>query len=763
VKSTLNFRHISLVLILSFLDATVTHARITASLTSLDFGTVGVNATRGPLSVQLFNNGRRSRTISSATSSLPEFAITGPASPLTLSPGGSASIQVTFRPDAAQTFSGQLTVVTDDWRTPTMIFSLSGTGIAGATVMPTITIQPTNQTVAAGQTATFTSGASGTSPLSYQWQKNGTNIIGATSGSYTTPAALTSDNGSSFRVVVSNAAGTAMSSAAILTVNTAPAAGIRLSSTSINFGSSVVGIASSQPLSITNTGTSTLAITQISETGSAFTLSGFSLPLNIAAGQQATIKVGFLPTTVGPVSGNISIVSNAPAPPSSVTLTGTGTGSTLTLGVNPPSLNFGNVTRGTFSALQNVTITNTGNSAVTISQITVSGLGYLLSGGGGTPIALSPSQSITVSTTFNPTSTGSQTGSISIVSNASGSPAMVSLLGNGVAPVTPSWVWGVTTDDPTLNTAQQVDALKSLPRRVMIRTVFDPPQNGSPVAADYLSSVTAISAVADVMGQPIDSSEMSSMSLSTVQARITEYLNTLSNVVSVWEIGNEVNGNWLGTNVMAKVETMYDAVKAVGKPTALTLYYENPPTPGFDMIPWVDANIPVGHRMRPGLDYVLVSYYEDQNGGHQLTQTEIDGIFSALASRFPGAKLGFGEFGWGGTIPPSPGGDATRAALIQRFFNYRVPSVPSYIGGGFYWHFRQTMVPKTQPDWSVLNTLMKNFMTTSSLTSFPQLWAKGLESPKYDRSFLKAIRIRESRTFAQKFRILPLSLSLLDN
>ena len=61
------------------------------------------------------------------------------------------------------------------------------------------------------------------------------------------------------------------------------------------------------------------------------------------------------------------------------------------------------------------------------------------------------------------------------------------------------------------------------------------------------------------------------------------------------------------------------------------------------MISWVDQNIPPGHRMRSGLDYVLVSYYEDQNAGHQLTQSELDTMFAALATRFTSANLGFGE------------------------------------------------------------------------------------------------------------------------
>src|SRR5439155_1102549 len=62
-----------------------------------------------------------------------------------------------------------------------------------AAVAPAITTQPANQMVTAGQTAAFSVAASGTAPLSYQWQKNGANVSGATSSSYTTPATATSD------------------------------------------------------------------------------------------------------------------------------------------------------------------------------------------------------------------------------------------------------------------------------------------------------------------------------------------------------------------------------------------------------------------------------------------------------------------------------------------------------------------------------------------------------------------------------------------
>ena len=86
-------------------------------------------------------------------------------------------------------------------------------------VAPSITVQPVNQSVLAGATATFSVTATGTAPLSYQWKKGGTAITtGASSTSYTTPATVVGDSGSSFTVTVTNSAGTVTSSAATLTV-----------------------------------------------------------------------------------------------------------------------------------------------------------------------------------------------------------------------------------------------------------------------------------------------------------------------------------------------------------------------------------------------------------------------------------------------------------------------------------------------------------------------------------------------------------------
>lgn len=84
-------------------------------------------------------------------------------------------------------------------------------------VAPTVT-QPASVTIPVGQTATFTVTATGTGVMTYQWYKNGVPIAGATSSTYTTPAAVAGDSGSLYTVTVANSAGSATSGPATLTV-----------------------------------------------------------------------------------------------------------------------------------------------------------------------------------------------------------------------------------------------------------------------------------------------------------------------------------------------------------------------------------------------------------------------------------------------------------------------------------------------------------------------------------------------------------------
>src|SRR5947209_11071705 len=170
------------------------------------------------------------------------FSIAGTISPLaggsgaTLTLSGAASATATADSAGNYTFTGlangTYTIVPSHagftFTPSSQSMTVNGANVAGmnftangATVAPTITTPPANQTVAAGQTATFTVVAGGTAPLSYQWQKNGANITGATSASYTTPITTTADSGSTFDVVVTSSAGPVAGTAATLTVNAA--------------------------------------------------------------------------------------------------------------------------------------------------------------------------------------------------------------------------------------------------------------------------------------------------------------------------------------------------------------------------------------------------------------------------------------------------------------------------------------------------------------------------------------------------------------
>jgi hypothetical protein len=79
-------------------------------------------------------------------------------------------------------------------------------------------VQPKNASVRAGKSATFKVTANGTAPLSYQWQKNGSDIPEATSATYTTPPTTAADNGALFHVTITNTLGTTTSTDATLTV-----------------------------------------------------------------------------------------------------------------------------------------------------------------------------------------------------------------------------------------------------------------------------------------------------------------------------------------------------------------------------------------------------------------------------------------------------------------------------------------------------------------------------------------------------------------
>jgi hypothetical protein len=153
------------------------------------------------------------------------WAATFATTPLTAAPGATASATVTVT-SPASLGDGFYTIGLSATNRAASTFTASSsvTYVVQnlAVVAPTITAQPANMSVVAPGTVTFYIIATGTAPLSYQWQKNGINILGATGASYTTPATSITDSGTSYRVVVSNSAGSVTSSTVTLSVGVGP-------------------------------------------------------------------------------------------------------------------------------------------------------------------------------------------------------------------------------------------------------------------------------------------------------------------------------------------------------------------------------------------------------------------------------------------------------------------------------------------------------------------------------------------------------------
>ena len=191
-----------------------------------------------------------------------------------------------------------------------------------------------------------------------------------------------------------------------------------------------VGQTSSQTVTLTNAGGANLNITQLAGPGTGFSLSGLALPLTLAPGKSTAFMVSFTPTSGASSSSSLMLVSNAPTSPTTIPLTGTGSAQVLQLTPSTTSLSFGNQALNA-SATQSVTLTNTGNAAVSISQVNVAGSGFTLNGSAPL-VTLSAGQAASFSVTFTPTTAGSATGSASVVSTAANSPLSISLSGVGV-------------------------------------------------------------------------------------------------------------------------------------------------------------------------------------------------------------------------------------------------------------------------------------------------------------------------------------------
>ncbi len=264
----------------------------------------------------------------------------------------------------------------------------------------------------------------------------------------------------------------------------------------------------------------------------------------------------------------------------------------------------------------------------------------------------------------------------------------------------PSPLYGVTVDD-VANMDDVVAGAKALGHMPITRLYF----NVKEPASYYAAAVRALQPASYVMGELLDSSDSRRIGVAPYNRRVESYLAELGNSVDVWEIGNEVNGNWTGrySTVEAKLTDAFDDVTAARRRAALTLYYDVGCGDGpreLDPVAFSEKYVPAS--VRNGLDYVLLSYYEDDCHGIRPSTATWSAYFARLHTLYPHALLGFGEVGM-----DNPATNATLPAarsLMAHYYGLDI-ELPYYVGGYFWWYYDEDCLPlATKPLWATLHS-----------------------------------------------------------
>jgi len=209
---------------------------------------------------------------------------------------------------------------------------------------------------------------------------------------------------------------------------------LKLSSTTLSFGSVALNSEVTRSVTLTSSATTAVTVKSASITGAGFTLVAGTFPATLKPNQSLTLELQLKPTEAGSATGKLSIDSSTATSGNIavVSLSGTGAGANPELKVSATALNLGSVAVNSV-ATTSVTITSSGTTAVTVSSASITGAGFTIVGGS-FPVTLNPNQSSTLELQFKPTVAGSDTGQLTIDSNStSGAKAVVALSATGTA------------------------------------------------------------------------------------------------------------------------------------------------------------------------------------------------------------------------------------------------------------------------------------------------------------------------------------------
>jgi len=405
---------------------------------SLEFGSVTAGTSK-TLTTTVSNTGAASVTISSVAISNQNFSLSGPSLPVTIAVGQNSTISLVFIPNAAGAFSATVSVSSNASNVSTTL-SLSGTGVANGQ----LALNPTSQSFGSvtvgsqsNQIVTLTNNSASTVNIS-QASVSGT---GFKLNGVTAPIALNASQSTTFTVTFAPQSTAPASGSLTITSNasnpmlTIPVSGTGValgalgsSPTSLAFGSVQVGNNQALAETVSNTGGSSLTLSQVGISGTGFTLSGITTPVTLTPGQSASFSVSFTPQSASSASGSLTITSNASNPMLTIPVSGTGTAAAGQLTANPSTLALGSVvvgTSGTASGSLNAIAANVTVTAASTnnSQFTVGGLAL--------PITIPAGQSAPFTVTFSPPVAGAASATLTFTSNAQPATATETLTGTG--------------------------------------------------------------------------------------------------------------------------------------------------------------------------------------------------------------------------------------------------------------------------------------------------------------------------------------------
>jgi hypothetical protein len=428
---------------------------VTLSATSLAYGNQNVGSPSAAQAISLQNTG-------SATLSITSIAFTGTnkgdfsqtnTCGTSVAASASCTISVTFKPAANGARSASIAITDNATGSPQTV-SLTGTGTTPAISLSPASLSFGNQLInadSAAQNVTVTNNGTGTLTLNSITSagKNSTDFVQANTCGASVAAGTTCTISVTFDPPATGARSASLSISdnvtgspqTIALSGTGVTPVTSFSTTTVSFGNQNVGTSSaSQTVTLTNTGTMALTISNITLTGTnsgdfAETNTCGTLPATVAIGANCTLTATFTPSANGAESASINLFDNAAPSPQIINLTGTGTTPAVTL--STASLAFGNQDVATASTAQAVTLTNSGTGILTITSIALSGTNPADFGETTTCGAtVNAGANCTINVTFAPTTTGSRSATVSITDNASGSPQSITLSGTGVTPST---------------------------------------------------------------------------------------------------------------------------------------------------------------------------------------------------------------------------------------------------------------------------------------------------------------------------------------